>query len=423
MDGADTAMVLGSAAAAWMLTPALGLFNGGLVRRKNVLATIQPSLMLVACVTLAWVVVGYSLAFGPDLAGGIIGNFEYLGWHRVGVEEAARAPTVAHLLVAAFELCLAILAPTLVVGALAERVRPRACLCLGTLWSILVYAPVAHWVRGDGWLARSGVMDDAGGLVVHTLAGSAALAAALVVGGRRGLGEDERPPHNLVLTAIGTALLLAGGWSLAVGGAFGANRAAVVGFVNSMMGAAAGAASWSIVEWFHKGKATVLGTCTGTLAGLVTIAAAARSMSPASAIVLGALGAPLGYAAIVRKARFRFDDALDVVAVHGVCGAFGTISAAMFATSALTALSGRPIGGLINGEPGLLGVQIGATLAVIAYGFVTTFLLMKGIDRLIGFRVDDEAEEAGLDLSQHGERGYIMDTGPYLGIRSGEVEE
>lgn len=420
INGADVALLIVCTAAALLMTLALGLFNGGLVRRKNVLATIQPSLMLLAAVTLGWVLIGYSLAFGDDLFAGLIGGLEHIGWRGVGVEGMERAQTLPHELVAMFEMSMAVLAPTLVVGALAERVRPAACLGFGLAWSILVYAPVAHWVRGDGWLARLGAMDDAGGLVIHTLAGAAALAAALVVGGRRGHGIDERPPHNLVLTAIGAGLLWAGGWSFAVGGAFQAGPAAAVGFVNSMLAAAAAAAAWSIVEWLHKRKATVLGTCTGALAGIVAISAAARSVAPASAIALGALAAPLGYAAIVRKARFGYDDALDVVAVHGICGAFGAISAGMFATSSFTSLAGRSSGGLIDGEPALLGIQLAATATVVVYGFLATYLVIKAVDALIGLRVNDDAEEAGLDLSQHGERGYIMDTGPYLGIRAGD---
>jgi ammonium transporter, Amt family len=422
-DRVDVVLMLVSTAAALMLTPALGLFNGGLVRRKNVLATIQPSLMLLAVVSLAWVLIGYSIAFGGDVGWGLTGGIEFAGWRGVGLLGSDRAPSIPHELVAMFELALAVLAPTMVVGALAERVRPAACLSFGLIWSIVVYAPVAHWLRGGGWLARLGAMDDAGGLVVHTLAGAAALAAAMAVGGRRGYGVDERPPHNLVLTTIGTALLWAGGWSIAVGGALGATGPASLGFVNTMLSAAAGAGAWSLVEWLHKGKATVLGTCTGLLAGLVAVSAAARSVAPLSAIALGLLGAPLGYAAIARKARFQYDDALDVVAVHGVCGAFGAVSAAMFATAALTKLSGRETGGLIDGDPTLLGIQLLATSAVIAYGFVMTYVIMRMIDRVIGLRVDAEAEEAGLDLSQHGERGYIMDTGPYLGIRAGEIED
>jgi Amt family ammonium transporter len=403
-----------------VMTPGLGLFYGGMVRRKNVLGTFQQSFLLLGVVALQWVLFGYSLAFGPDAGGlGLIGGLDYAGLRGVGLDpHPTYAPTIPHQLFMVYQLMFAVITPALISGAFAERMKFSAYLIFTLLWATLVYDPVAHWVWGGGWIgAQLGALDFAGGLVVHVISGVAALCAVLVMGKRKGLGEEEMHPHNLTMTAVGTALLWFGWFGFNAGSALGANRSAVAAFVNTNTAAAAAAVSWSLIEWYHKKKPTVLGACSGAVAGLVAITPAAGFVTPMGAMVLGLLVSFACYGAILLKGKLGYDDSLDVFGVHGVGGAFGALGVGVLATSAMTGLagiSGAP-GGLFEGSTDQLVKQAISLVAAAAYSFVVTFVLLKAVDVLVGLRVTADEEDLGLDLTQHGERGYIMGAAELMG--------
>jgi ammonium transporter, Amt family len=421
ISAADTAFLMIGAALVMLMTPGLGLFYGGMVRRKNVLATFQQSFIMLGVVAVQWILVGYSLAFAPDAFGGLIGNLDWAALRGVGLDPHPKyAPTVPHQLHMVYQLMFAVITPALISGAFAERMKFSAYLAFTALWATLVYDPVAHWVWGDGWIARHlGALDYAGGLVVHVISGVAALCCVLVMGRRKGLGQEEMHPHNLTMTALGTGLLWFGWFGFNAGSALAANRSAVVAFVNTNTAAGAAALSWSIVEWLHKGKATVLGSCTGAVAGLVAVTPAAGYVTPLGALAIGGLVSVVSYGAILLKGRFGYDDSLDVFGVHGVGGAFGAAAVGVLATASMTTLAGITgnVGGLVDGHADLLAYQVLSVLAAGAYSFVVTFGLLKLVDRFIGLRVPAEEEEVGLDLTQHGERGYIMGVGELMGGR------
>ncbi len=424
ISGADTAFVMICAALVLLMTPGLGLFYGGMVRRKNVLATFQQSFILMGVMTLQWVLFGYSLAFAPDAFGGLIGGLDYVGLRGVGLDpHPTYGPTIPHQLFMAFQLMFAVITPALISGAFAERMKFSAYLLFTVLWATLVYDPVAHWVWGGGWIgAKLGALDFAGGLVVHVISGVAALCAAMVVGRRKGLGEEEMHPHNLTMTALGTGLLWFGWFGFNAGSALAANGAAVAAFVNTNTAAAAAAVSWSAVEWLHKKKVTVLGTCSGAVAGLVAVTPAAGYVTPMGSLIIGGLVSVACYAAILIKGRLGYDDSLDVFGVHGVGGAFGALAVGFFATSAMTRIAGvaDAPGGLFEGSTSQLVKQAISLAAAAGYSFVVSFLLLKMVDLTVGLRVTAEEEDLGLDLSQHGERGYIMGVGELMGGHGGE---
>jgi Amt family ammonium transporter len=305
-----------------------------------------------------------------------------------------------------FQLMFAIITPALISGAFAERMKFSAYVLFMLLWATFVYDPVAHWVWGaGGWIrVHLGALDFAGGLVVHLISGVAALCCVLVMGKRRGLGQDEMHPHNLTMTALGTALLWFGWFGFNAGSALAANRSAVAAFINTNMAAAVAAYAWMTIEWVHKGKGTILGACTGAVAGLVAITPCAGFVTVQGAVAVGLLVCVVCYGAILAKGKLGYDDSLDVFGVHGVGGAFGALAVG---TLAKAGISGD-VNGLLYGNPGQLGYQALSVVAAGTYSFVVTFVILKVVDLVVGLRVNTEEEEVGLDLTQHGERGYIM---------------
>ncbi len=405
---ADTAFMMICAGLVMVMTPGLGLFYGGMVRRKNVLATFQQSFVMLGVITLQWVLFGYSLAFGPDAFHGLIGGLNFLGLKNVGLDpDPTYAATIPHQLFMVYQLMFAVITPALISGAFAERMKFSAYIVFTLLWATFVYDPVAHWVWGPGgWIRTLGALDFAGGLVVHVISGIAALCCVLVMGKRKGLGSEEMHPHNLTMTALGTSILWFGWFGFNAGSALAANRSAVAAFVNTNTAAGAAVVSWSLIEYLHKGKATVLGACSGGVAGLVAITPCAGFVTPMSALVIGLIVSAICYGAILCKGILGYDDSLDVFGVHGVGGAFGALAVGIFAAANVGGIGNE--GGLLSGNASLLGKQATSLVAAASYSFAVTFCLLKLIDATIGLRVTEEHEEIGLDLSQHGERGYIM---------------
>jgi Amt family ammonium transporter len=404
MNSGDTAWLLVSAALVMLMTPGLALFYGGMVRSKNILATLMHSFVLIGLISVEWMLVGYSMAFGPDRLG-VVGDLSWFAFGGVGAEpNPAYAATVPHQAFALYQMMFAVITPALISGAFAERFRYSAYLLFSLLWSLLVYNPVAHWVWGTGgWLRQAGMIDFAGGSVVHITAGVSALAAALVVGRRKGFGTDNMAPHNLPMTVLGAGILWFGWFGFNAGSALSAGHVATSAFLATHMAAAAGTLSWLFVEWWHRGKPTMLGAASGCIAGLGTITPASGYVTPPAALLIGLAAGGLCYGAVMMKGRFRLDDSLDVVGVHGVGGIFGTVAAGLFATTAVNAAGAN---GLLHGNPRQLGVQLLGAGAVAAYSFLVTFGLMKGLDLAVGLRVSTEDEVMGLDLTQHGEAGY-----------------
>ena len=404
IDTGDTAWVLVSSALVLvMLVPGLALFYGGLVRSKNVLGTVMQSFVILAVVSLLWILVGYSMAFGPDV-GGLIGGLDWIALNGVGAEpHPTYGPTIPHQAFMFFQLMFAAITPALIVGAIAERMKFSAMVVFSLLWSLLVYAPLAHWIWGGGWLAKLGALDFAGGAVVHISSGASALVCAVVLGKRRGYGTDYMAPHNLPLTLLGTGLLWFGWFGFNGGSALGANGVAISAMVATHAAAAMGAVVWCLVEWRHRGKPTVLGVASGAVAGLATVTPASGYIGPFPAILIGALAGVACYLAIVWKSRFGYDDSLDVVGIHGVGGVLGIIATGLFASKVVNAGGAD---GLFYGNPGQLGVQLLTAVAVAAVSLVGTFLILKIVDALTGLRLAPDEESTGLDLSQHNERAY-----------------
>ncbi len=332
IDTGDTAWVLTSTALVLAMTmPGLALFYGGLVRSKNILGTIIQSVVILCLVSLLWILVGYSLAFGPD-KGGLIGGLEWVGLNGVGSEpHPIYGPTIPHQVFMLFQLMFAAITPALITGAFAERMRFSALLLFAALWSLLIYSPVAHWIWGGGWLGKMGALDFAGGAVVHISSGVSALVCAVVMGKRRGHGADYMAPHNLPFTLLGTGLLWFGWFGFNAGSALGANGVAGGAFLATHAAASTGALVWMGVEWMHRGKPTVLGVASGAVAGLATVTPASGFVGPFSAIIIGGFAGILCYFAVVWKGRMGYDDSLDVVGIHGVGGVFGILATGLFA--------------------------------------------------------------------------------------------
>jgi ammonium transporter, Amt family len=409
----DAVFMIVCAGMAMLMIPALGLFYGGMLRRKNVLAAFQQSFIVLGVVTVQWVTAGYSLTFGPDAFAGICGGGRWLGLWQVGLAPNAEvAPLVPHQLFMIYQLMVAVLTAALISGAIAERMRFSSYVVFSLLWTTVVYDPVAHWMWGPGgWLAGLGAIDFGGGLVVHLTSGLAALCCALFVGKRTGLDTEDMHPHNLTLTALATGLLWYGWLGLNAGQARGANAAAVSSFVSTNLAGAVAMVTWGAVELIRKRKVTLLGACTGAIAGLVAVSPAAGYITPTGALLIGLAAGPLCYAAIALKGRLGYDDSLDVFGVHGVGALFGVLAVGVLARSEL---AGR--GGLVDGTADLLLAQTIAILAVGAYTVVITVILLVVIDRTLGLRVSAEEEDLGLDLTQHGQRGYIMGEGELIGL-------
>ncbi len=405
IDTGDTAWMLASAALVMLMTPGLALFYGGMVRRKNVLGTIMHSFIALGVITVQWVLIGYTLAFGPDI-GGVIGGLDYIGLRGVGLEpHPVYGPTIPHQAFMIFQMMFAIITPALISGAFAERFKFKTYLVFIILWATLVYDPLAHWVWGGGWMGKLGALDFAGGLVVHISSGVAALAACLLVGKRRPSGAEIMRPHNLTLTLIGAGLLWFGWFGFNGGSALASGALAVSAFVVTHIASAAAALSWTLVEWSHAKRPTALGAASGAVAGLVAITPASGFVGPLPALVIGAVAGVLCYIAVNLKGKLGYDDSLDAVGVHGVGGTWGAIATGLFASTAINAAGAN---GLFFGNPSLLGKQIVTVVAAWVYSFVVTFVLLKVLDAVMGLRVTGENEAEGLDLSQHGEMGYTL---------------
>ncbi len=402
VDSGDTAWLLISTALVLFMTPGLALFYGGMVRRKNVLATLMHSFSALPLVTLQWVLVGYSLSFGPS-RGGLIGGLELMGLQSIALEPKG---TVPHLAFCAFQMMFAVITPALIAGAFAERMRFAAYALFVVLWSTLVYDPVAHWVWAEGgWLFKMGALDFAGGTVVHLAAGISALVCALVLGKRTGYPHERHVPHNLTMTLTGAGILWFGWFGFNAGSALGSNALAALALVTTHVGAAAGAMSWLLVEWWQRGKPTALGVASGLVAGLVGITPAAGFVAPWAAAVIGGAAGAVCYGAVVWKERLRYDDTLDAFGVHGVGGLLGALLTGVFASKAMNE-AGHD--GLLYGNAAQMIPQVVGILAVGAYSAVVTLVLLKLIDRFIGLRVPVNDEREGLDATEHGETGYAL---------------
>ena len=404
MDKADTAFLLAASGLVLLMTPGLALFYGGMVRKKNVLGTILQSLVLISVISLEWVYFGYSMAFGPDV-GGVIGDLSWLALNGVTTAPSPDyAKTVPHLVFMVFQCMFAIITPALITGAFAERVRFVPFLLFSLLWAVAVYNPVCHWVWGKGgWLAARGVLDFAGGLVVHATCGAAALAGILVLGPRRGYGRVSFMPHNLPMTMLGTGLLWFGWFGFNGGSALAADELAVTAFVATHLGGMAGLLSWVAMEWVTRRQATTLGAASGAIAGLATITPAAGFVGPNAAVVIGLLAGVCCFLAVNAKGRLGLDDSLDVVGIHGVGGIIGTLCVGIFASTAV-----NPAGadGLLAGQLAQLGRQLLGVAAVVGYAFVVSWLLFKLVHGVLGMRLSEEAEVEGLDSAEHSETAY-----------------
>jgi Amt family ammonium transporter len=404
IDTGDTAWLLISTALVMLMTPGLALFYGGMVRRKNVLGTIMQSFVALGIVTVQWVLFGYSLAFGPDVHH-LIGDLSWIGLSGVGLDpNPDYGATVPHLAFMMFQMMFAVITPALITGAFAERFKFYTYVVFLFLWSTVVYAPLAHWVWGiNGWIRNLGALDFAGGLVVHVSSGLSALAAAIIVGKRKGHGHEQMPPHNMTMTVLGAAILWFGWFGFNGGSALASGALATSAFVATHIAAAGAAFSWMMVEWQMRGKPTVLGAASGCVAGLVAITPASGFVSPLSALFIGLLAGIICYFGIAMKGKFGYDDSLDTVGVHGVGGALGALLTGIFASKAVNSAGAD---GLIFGNLSLLGAQALSIVVAVAYAFIVTWIILKVLDKFMGLRVSQDQEMEGLDLSQHGESGY-----------------
>jgi ammonium transporter, Amt family len=404
INAGDTAWILMSTALVMLMTPALGFFYGGLVRRKNVLSTIMHSFFMLALISVQWVLWGYSLAFGPD-HGGVIGGLDWVGLDGVGLTpNPTYAATIPHQAFMIYQAMFAAITPALITGAFAERKRFKAFVLFSLLWATFVYDPVAHWVWGaGGWLHALGILDFAGGTVVHITSGVSALVAALMLGRRLGFGQEPLDHHDATMTVLGAALLWFGWFGFNAGSALTSGALAVSAFVVTNTAAAMAALTWMTVSWIHQRRPSAIGGAAGAVAGLVAITPAAGFVDAKAAIIIGAGAGVVCYLAVQLKSRLRVDDALDVWAVHGVGGWWGAIATGIFAT---VAVNPGGANGLLFGNPAQLGIQLIGLLAATLYAGGATWLILKLVDRLVGLRVPEHEEIRGLDATQHGEPAY-----------------
>jgi len=396
----DTAWVLISTALVVLMTPAVGFFYGGMVRRKSILSTLMMCFAALFLISIQWVLIGYTLAFGPS-QGGLIGGLSWLGLNGVGqLPNPAYAATIPALCFMMFQAAFAIITPSLIVGAIVERIKFAAFLIFTVLWSTLVYDPVAHWVWGvGGWLRTMGALDFAGGTVVHITAGFSALAIALVLGKRIGYGKDNMEPSNIPFVFLGAILLWFGWFGFNGGSALAANGLAVQAFVVTNTSGAAAAIVWMILSWLHR-RPSVLGVATGAVVGLAAITPASGFVSPMSAILIGGVAAAISYYIILFRMKLRIDESLDVFACHGMGSFWGIIATGLFASLAINPAGAN---GFFHGNPGLVLIQLFAAVVVAAFSFVVTYVLATLIDLLVGLRVTANEELVGLDISQHAE--------------------
>ncbi len=416
IDRADTAWVLVSTALVLLMTPALALFYGGLVRKKNVLSTFMHCFFALGLVTVQWIVLGYSLAFGPT-QGGLIGGLDFAFLNGVGLEAHGSIP---HLLFCAYQLMFAIITPALIAGAFAERLKFSAYVAFTLLWTTLVYDPICHWVWAPGgWLGARGSLDFAGGTVVHLSSGASALVFALVLGKRLGYPKQKMLPHDLTMTLLGAGLLWFGWFGFNAGSALASNEIAVLALVNTHVAAAAGGLVWACIEWIKHQKPSALGVASGLVAGLVAITPAAGFVGPVAALAIGASAGGVCFAGVMLKGRLGYDDALDAFGVHGLGGALGAVLTGVFASTAWNAAGqdGALYGGWGLFFENLLGVVVSAT-----YAGGVSLILLKLIDRVIGLRPDKDIELEGLDVTLHGEEAYGAMEGSSFRERVGESE-
>jgi Amt family ammonium transporter len=408
LNGSDIAFVLISSALVMLMTaPGLAFFYGGLVRRKNVLSTMMQSFFLLCLLSVQWVLFGYSLSFGPDI-GGIIGSLSWFCLKGVGMTpNPDYAATIPHTLFVVFQMMFAVITPALITGAFAERMKFSAFALFSLLWATLVYDPVCHWVWGSGgWLKGLGVLDFAGGIVVHISSGVSALVCALVLGCRKGFPHEPIPPHNMTYTLLGASLLWFGWFGFNAGSALGANELAVSAFLTTNTAAAVAALTWMAIEWCTAGKPTVLGGATGAVAGLATVTGAAGFVSVPSAMLIGIAAGAICYTlVVVIKQKFAYDDSLDAFGVHGIGGIIGVLMTGLLASKAINPAGNN---GLFAGNASLFGVQALAVGVVVIFAIVMTFALLKLTDVLVGLRVEDEEEVIGLDHTQHRESAYTL---------------
>ncbi len=399
----DTAWVLVASALVLLMTPALGFFYGGMVRKKNILSTLNLSFVVIALISIQWILFGYSLAFGPD-HGGLIGGLKFLGLNGVGTDPAIQyAPTIPHVAFALFQMMFAIITPALITGAFVERVRFKTFLVFALLWATFVYDPVAHWVWGEGGIFRRlGALDFAGGTVVHITAGYSALAFAIVIGARKGFGLRIFEPSNIPFSVLGAGLLWAGWFGFNGGSALGANGVAVNAIITTNTAAAAAGLVWMILSW-RDNKPSVLGIITGAVVGLVAVTPAAGYITPLSAIAIGAIAAPLSYYAIKFRQHRNLDESLDVWACHGIGGTWGALATGIFASKVANPAGAN---GLLYGNPAQFLTQLLTVVVTIVFAFGVTFIITKLLRRFMGLRVSANEEEVGLDISEHGEQAY-----------------
>ena len=399
----DTAWLLISSALVLVMTPALAFFYGGMVRKKNLLSTLNLSFVMIGLISVQWLLYGYSLAFGSDIAG-LIGGLNFAGLSGVGATPSDYAPTVPHLAFAAFQMMFAIITPALITGAFVERVRFRTFLVFSLLWATLIYDPVCHWVWGSGGiLGRMGALDFAGGTVVHITAGFSALAFALVIGPRKGFGRTLFEPNNIPFSVLGAGLLWMGWFGFNGGSALAADGVAVQAVVTTNTAAAAAGLVWMLLSWLDN-RPSVLGIVTGAVVGLVAITPGAGFVTPLAALIIGALAAPISYYAIkFIKGRNLVDESLDVFACHGLGGLWGALATGLFAT---TAVNSAGANGLFYGNLNQFLIQLGAAVGIVLFSLGVTYVIAKLLDKTMGLRVQDHEEELGLDISEHGERAY-----------------
>lgn len=405
ISGGDTTWVLISSALVMLMTPAVGLFYAGMVRRKNSISTLLMCVILLALISIQWVIYGYSLSFGPD-QGGLIGSLAWFGLRSVGsAPNAAYAATIPHIAFMLFQAMFAAITVALIVGSIVERIKFSTFLIFSILWTTLVYDPIAHWVwTQGGWLRSLGALDFAGGTVVHVNAGVSALALAVVLGARRGYGRDNMEPHNIPLVVLGAGLLWFGWFGFNGGSALAANGLAASAVVVTNTAAAAGTLTWMVLGWLER-KPSALGMATGAVAGLVAITPASGYVGPLAAVAIGVGAGLICYYAVVLRMKLRIDESLDVLGVHGVGGAWGAIATGIFASKLINPAGAN---GLIYGGARQLAVQVAAVGVIMIYAFVVTWVLAKVLDATMGLRVTEAEEVVGLDLSQHAETAYSV---------------
>ena len=405
INGADTVFVLFSAALVMLMTPGLAFFYGGMVRRKNILSVLMQCFVALCLLSLQWILFGYSLSFAPG--NGFWGGLSWFGLNGVGSSPyAAYSATIPHQAFMVFQMMFAVITPALIIGAFAERMKFSSFLVFTLLWATFVYDPLCHWVWGEGgWLKNLGVLDFAGGIVVHTSAGIAALVTTIVIGRRKNL-EHTPSPHNLPFVVLGTALLWFGWYGFNAGSALAVNAVAVSAFIATNTAAAAAGLSWAFLEWIRNGKPTVFGIVTGSIAGLATITPASGFVSPVSAIIIGIAASIVCFIAVaVTKPRFGYDDSLDAFGVHGVGGVLGTLLTGVLASKIINPAGAN---GLFYGNSKQLLIQLIGVVVAVSYTFIATFVIYKLVDIFFRLRVSEKDELVGLDLTQHRERAYTI---------------